>query len=346
MIQFIRYTSILFLGLFYNLSNTYSQSNLSSSRVLVKESLMLKDQQINAINNDNKLSKASNSTLSTVGAIRSFIDDLVGLIPVGSSLRRDSILSRNPITGVLELSPALLLKDISTELLAKRQMLEVNITSYSEMSVSEFVDSLDVTIISSDGVITKTRCGGNALTRVYGYGSPPFNISFFCINTRSDRTYTLQGRNYFNFYQICYYGDTLHYTANKLCEQVYISFENLPKYGTVPRDSVTKEVTIVNNTKSYWLYLDSYEDITVAPGDSTTFYFRYLPYARLNFNSYVSYPYVGTQLEEYSLEYMHYRLYKNDVLFEEMDVPRPSGTVIQYPTDSTWRRFKLVLDNI
>ncbi|WP_146616301.1 hypothetical protein [Chitinophaga dinghuensis] len=319
---------------------------MSSDRVVVKESLTLKDRQINTINKDNQLSKASNSTLSTGGAIRNFIDNLVGLIPVGSNQQRDSILSRNPITGVLELSPALLLKDISMELLAKRQMLELNITSYSEMPVSEFVDSLDVTIISSDGVITKTRCGGNALTRVYGYGSPPFNISFFCINTRPDRIYMLEGRNYFNFYQICYYGDTLHYTANKLCEQVYISFENLPKFGTALRDSVAKEVTIVNNTKSYWLYLDSYEDITVAPGDSTTIFFRYLPYARLNFNAYVWYPYEGYLLEEYSLEYMHYRLYKNDVLFEEMDVPKPIGTVIQYPTDSTWRRFKLVLDNI
>jgi len=359
----IRFIICLFAGLLCNCLQANCQSNLSSNRVLVKESLTLKDRQINAINNDVKLEQASSQTLSTTSAIRTFIDGLVGLAPSGTTNRTDSVLSRNPITGTMEMVPTFSLRNLVEAVLVQRQMLELNIMSTTDLT-ADVLDSLHVTVTSSDGITTSQRCAGNQFARIYGYGKPPFSVSFFCVNNTPGRNYMLfsdeiyltdpvlkvqffPGRNYFEKW--ANYGDTIKYVAKNIRQQFGIRFKNESNGQPTYRDTIgRREMSIVNNTRNFWpvIYGLGTGVITVTPGEITTYSEYLLPSIDINFLNLLVWQYGGYYSDNTVTAKMHYKLYKNDVLFMEDDIENPGNTYVSYPLDASWKKVKLILDNV
>ncbi|MFB6454424.1 hypothetical protein ACE38W_04065 [Chitinophaga sp. Hz27] len=330
---------------------------------MVKESLTLKGQEITSLNRSNRLEHASNKTLSTASAIKAFIDGLLQVFPTGTVGRTDSVLSRNPQTGTLELTPAFSLSQLIETILIQRQLLEVNVVCATELQ-SGVTDSLSVTVTSADNITISQRCAGNQYLRMYGYGRPPFTVSFFCVNSSPGRNYmvvtddqyiddptlgvrVVGGYNFFEKW--ANYGDTIQYVAKNIRHQFDIKFNNLSQGPPTYRDpNGRRELSIVNNTRNFFpvIYGLGSGAITVSPGETAT-YNEYLLQrisitpVRLGLWEYGGYSNAG-----YIPSKLHCWLYKNDVLWTEDEIEQPGSEALRYTFDSSWIKVKIVLENV
>jgi hypothetical protein len=332
-----------------------AQTNVVTNRLTIKDSLSLNGKWISQVNEDSTLQFAGPNSVSTDGAIRKFIQQVVHKPAVGKGTRSDSVLTIDPATRQIAMSKLAAGGSISTtELVDKtlfnRHALKVNFNN-------NLSDSLSCLVTSSDGQITSFVMLADRGDYIYAAGVPPFTLKTDIPHIYPGLRMTAGLSPYSNYIEQAKmlnslrwsgnYGDTIHMKITNLVWDV--NFQADVRDTTEDYGYKNIVVTYKNNSDKLTIVM---EGDRIVPGMQHSFRdFLYLPPGATNsINVNITKVVSSTNGVQHGyIPLIPYRIsiYKNGSLFsQEVYAPDISPNYYNFVIDASWNSYEIVLDDI
>jgi hypothetical protein len=352
-----KYIKYLVLAAVYGLPlSATGQANITANRLIVKDSLVLNGQWISLVNNDPTLSHTGNKSLSTDAAIKAYLQQVLALRKVGSTNRKDSVLSIDPSNRSLVMVPAAggngsgnSDEDLVGKVIANRNILQISLYN------NPGIDSIRLTATSSDGIVTPILMLKDGDNYGYAYGMPPFSLqgnipsdslnNFLRVGVWALSTYDFEKCMSYESNQYAFRGDSVVLDAHMLRGNIalYLNYHDstLSSYdGYMIRDA-----HVVNRAKDKSLQVSDASLPQGAQVTSSTFTPE-MDYIQINV---VDMKYKGNgdySLGTPPLVNLRLRIYKNGVLFRDKTLTPASGFSDGFEVDTSWNSYEIYLDDI
>ncbi|RAJ75544.1 hypothetical protein CLV59_109158 [Chitinophaga dinghuensis] len=308
----------------------FGQSNISTNRIVIKDSLSLDGKWIKRINNDSTLKTAGEQSLSTDGALKKYIDKVAS----GGGMSREELVN----------------------MLINPNCLEVRF-QYSSRPITDTSEKFTIHIESSDGIKTDYDISGYYPWEIfYAYGAPPFKMDMEVKNTTIDSVlyFYMSASNRLMQYNIkesaALSGDTVKLHVTDLKGQVDISigtykledeFYFQPIKETFRNHSKNQVLGIGRNGSTRIFTLPGKEESQIyywtQPNQNTIYIEAYYSYTTKN-GDYFVFDVPNSELR--------LKIYKNGALLREETLPKMIRKVVEVPMDSSWTDYEIVLEDV
>gem|GEM_PF-6948173 len=316
---------------------TWAQSNISTNRIVIKDSLSLDGKWIKRINNDSTLQTAGEQSVSTDGAIKKYID--------------------NATSGGGGVSPSEIAK-----MMMNPDALDVVVRFWTGQWMTPLIN-FNLSFLSSDGIKSTYYVSGYHPKETFPvYGKPPFSLyvaiqnvttdSVLAINLSTTEQSSVIGyENYSNFVLIKP-GNTAVITADRLRGNLLIGIESwLRTYPENHLISVNERVKNHSATQSINMYKSGYGNIILMPGQEISQPnlwldqngYKECSLQGFDFHTAINGKYITAVPITSSIRF---KVYRNSVLYMTKEVHAFKDDNLVFEIDPTWTDYEIILEDI
>ncbi len=307
----------------------FGQSNISTNRIIIKDSLSLDGKWIKRINNDSTLRNAGEQSVSTDAAMKKYVDK----VAAGGGMSQEELIEAS-------LNP---------------HYLEIHLDNAYKMAVDSS-DRIALHFESSDGIRTSYEISeDSAWALFYVYGKPPFSLRTEIKNRTVDSILNigvnannkLQG--YFSYDTYCMPGDTMQLNLFDL--RGAVSFSQYAFKRPSSQEFFLINGSLKNHSSRHVLDFNSgYPNGRfIYPGKvETDQYYFPINYYSFHFHALnlVTTKYGDRILYGSCDSNLRLKVYKNGVLVWNEIIPAFSNDIPEIPLDSSWKEFEIILEDV